>query len=252
MTSQANIPKGEDVRKHPPLISGNIFTDIKYFFLSKPANTLVKYENEEERRKFCESILQRLDTEVDNYKILNIHRIGIEAPASYIFDELLKWNGDSACWPNHIARVNLQDNKLEKIQIFLLGRNYSKFGLKNGIFGFKFLHLFDMNAIKIQKVPDSFDLDNARYMLYECKGGYPIGVFSIYVRSSIPERGENEMSQLFMMVGFDFFGSDTLSNMKFIRRIWELIHNRVTTNVVTRFKQLCEWRFDKIRETSIN
>lgn len=246
MIDLPKIQKSEDSRIQPPKRSRNILTDIKFFLFDKPiVNTLIKFGSEEERTKYCESILQRTGIDVDTYKILNIHRIGIDAPSSYVFDELLKWNGDSSCWPNHIAKVNLQDEKLEKIQIFLFGVTPHLFGLKNGIFGFKLFHLFDMNAIKIQRVPDPFDFDNARFLLYRCKGGYPIGVFSIYVRSSIPERGEKEMTQLFMMVGFDFFGFQTLSKSKLINRVWGILHNRVTANVMARFKQLCDWQFEK-------
>jgi len=234
------------VPKKRPSLSRNIFTDIKYFFIDKPpVQTLIHFETEQERQIYSESILQRLGTGVENYRMLNIHRIGVEVPVSYVFDELLKWNGDSFCWPNHIAKVNLLDNRLEKIQIFLFGRTKYMFGLKNGIFGLKLFHLFDLNAIRIQKVPAPDDSDNARYLLYQCKGGYPIGIFSMYVRSSIPERGETEMSQLFIMVGFNFYGKSLLSKIRLVRKVWELIHNRVTTNVVYRIKQLSEWRFDK-------
>ncbi|HJN04985.1 MAG TPA: hypothetical protein QF480_00065 [Bacteroidales bacterium] len=246
MDGQTRLIKAEKTCKEPPKRSRNVFTDIKYFLLDSPAaNTFINFGNGEEKRIYTESILQRIDIDVDKYKIFNIHRIGIEAPPSYVFDELLKWSGDSSCWPNNIAKVYLQDKSLEKIRIYLFGRIKSLLGLKNGIFGFKFLHLFDLTAIRIHGTPASADVDNARYLLYECKGGYPIGVFCMYVRSPILERGEKEMSQLFMMVGFDFFGSKTLSKMKFIRRIWESFHNRVTGNVGKRFKQLCEWQFDK-------
>lgn len=246
MTSQVRLLNDENTCKAPPKRSRNVFTDIKYFLIDKPApNTVINFYNKEEKKDYTESILQRIDIDVDKYKIINIHRIGIEAPASYVFDELLKWSGDSSCWPNHIAKVYLKDNDIENIQIYFLGRIRNVFKLKNGIFGFKLLHLFDLKALKIKGTPAASDVDNARYLLYECKGGYPIGVFCMYVRSSIPERGEKEMSQLFMMVGFDFFGSKTLSKMKFIRRIWESFHNRVTGNVGKRFKQLCEWQFDK-------
>jgi hypothetical protein len=67
----------------------------------------------------------------------------------------------------------------------------------------------------------------------------------MYVRSSIPERGEKEMSQLFLMVGFNFYGNRTLSRLNIINKTWEAIHNRVTTHIMNRFKQLCEWRFEK-------
>ncbi len=232
--------------RHPPTRSKNILSDIRYFFLHKPEiDTRVIFHNEEERQLYCRSILQRTNIGVDKYRVLNIHRIGIETPAIYVFDELLKWNGDSTCWPNHIARVNLEDGKLEKVHIFLFGFKKHLFGLKNGLFGIHFLHLFDMDSINIQHVPAPFDFDNARYLLYKCSGGYPIGVFSMYVRTSIPERGEKEMSQLFIMVGFDFYGKESLSNVNIFNKTWEFIHNRVTANVANRFKQLCEWRFEK-------
>jgi len=236
----------ELVPKYPPFRSKNIFTDIKYFLINTPSiKTLVKFDSEEEHQQYCESILQRIGIGVEDYRMLNIHRIGIEVPSSFLFDELLAWNGDSTCWPNHLAKVNLQDNQLDKIQIFLFGRSKYLFGLKNGFLGLKLLHLFDLKAIRIQKVPAANDADNARYLLYECQGGYPIGVFSMYVRTSIPERGEKEMSQLFLMVGFNFYGKKSWSNIKPIRLIWESIHNRVSANMSCRFKQLAEWRFEK-------
>ena len=232
--------------KHPPSKSKNILSDIHYFFLHKPeVKTKVIFHNVEERDRYCRSILQRTGIGVDKYSVLNIHRIGVEAPASYVFDELLKWNGDSTCWPNHIARVQLQDGKLERIKIFLFGFKRHFFGLKNGLFGVHFLHLFDLDAIAIQHFPAPFDFDNARYLLYKCSGGYPIGIFSMYVRTSIPERGEKEMSQLFFLVGFNFYGKEKLAKLNIFNKSWEYIHNRSTANIANRFKQLCEWRFEK-------
>ncbi|MHC1706622.1 MAG: hypothetical protein AB9842_03755 [Bacteroidales bacterium] len=232
--------------KAPPVRGTGVISDIRAFILNKPeVPTLITFNSEAEREQYCQSILQRHGIHVESYRVLNIHRIGIDAPASYVFNELLKWNGDSSCWPNHIARVSLQDGKLERIQINLFGRTKSIFGRQQGILGFRFSHLFDLKAIKIQRCPAPFDVDNARYLLYQCTGGYPIGVFSMYVRTSIPERGEQEMSQLFMMVGFNFYGKKSLSRIRIIRFLWQWIHNRVTNNVANRFKQLCEWRFEK-------
>ena len=132
--------------------------------------------------------------------------------------------------------MNLQDNSIKKIKISL-------FGINRRIFGLDLFHLFDLSSIRIQQVPKSTDADNARYLLYECKGGYPIGVFSLYVRSSMPERGEKEMSQLFMMVSFNFYGKNN-NRINIVNRLWEKIHNRVSSNVVYRLKQLCEWEFE--------
>lgn len=227
-------------KKRNPNRSDSVYTDIKYFFINKPPiNTLIKFDDEETKRIYCQSIMQRMSIDVDSYKMFNIHQIGVNTPISYLFDELLKWDGNSSCWPNHIAKVHLVNNNLNKIQIHL-------FDMSKYLFGFKPFHLFDLNAIKIKRVPSYDDPDNARYLLYQCKGGYPIGVFSMYTRTSIPERGEKEMSQLFFMVGFDFFGSSSLSNIRFIRKLWAFFHNRVTSNVAYRFKQLCEYRFNEL------
>ncbi|MFH1161135.1 MAG: hypothetical protein V1733_09330 [bacterium] len=234
--------------KFPLTRTNSIFSDIRSYFLNTPKiKTLVKFNSNEDRQRYSESIMQRIGIEVDRYKLLNIHRIGIEAPASYLFHELMKWDGDSLCWPNHIAKVNLPDNTLKKLQITLFGSSGTTLEGKHGIFLFRFPQLFMLNAIRIQPTPDQFETDNARYFLYESSGGYPIGVFSIYVRSSIPERGEHEMSQLFFMVGFNFYGKASWSKLNLVNRIWEGIHNRVTANVANRFKQLCEWKFENFK-----
>lgn len=226
---------GQAINK--PSRSVNAFTDIYYYLLKNPGkNTLVKHSNSDARTEIGKSILQRTGVDVQNYKMLNLHRIGINAPASYVFEELLRWNGDSICWPNNLARVNLQDGKQEQINIQLFGIN-SKF------LGLNLFHLFDLSAIKIQKVPAAADHDNARYLLYECKGGYPIGVFSLYTRSSIQERGEKDTSQLFFLVSFNFYGRKR-SRYKLFNNIWEAVHNRATSNIAVRFKQLCEYKFN--------
>jgi hypothetical protein len=245
MLHNANLTHSQTTPDFPLTSTSNIFTDIRHYFLHTPKiRTLIKFNTLEERHVYCESIMQRIGIDVDRYRLLNIHRIGIEAPASFLFHELMKWNGDSLCWPNHIARVNLMDNALEKIQISLFGRSGAHDGGMKRYLHPHFPQLFMLNAIRIQPLPDQTDTDNARYFLYECSGGYPIGVFSIYVRTSIPERGEHAMSQLFFMVGFNFYGKTSLSKLNFINATWEGIHNRVTSNVVNRFKLLCEWKFE--------
>jgi len=236
--------------KQPPSKSTGIFSDIRYFFLNKPEiETKIKFQSEEERMLYTKSILQRTGISVDMYNVLNIHHIGIETPATFVFEELLKWNGDSSCWPNHIAKVTLKDGQLDKIKINLFGWPSDPFNQKKGIAGLQLFHMFNLNALKIQYTPDPFDFDNARYLLYTCSGGYPIGVFSMYVRTSIADRGEKEMSQLFIMVGFNFYGSKKVTKLNIINKIWEAVHNRATAHIAIRFKQLCEWRFEKfIRE----
>jgi len=118
-------------------------------------------------------------------------------------------------------------------------------------FGFKMIPLFKLDARKVKEVPDAFDFDNARYLLYNCSGGYPIGVYTMYVRSSIPDMGEVAQSQLIFAVGFNFYGKeDWQRRRKLVNKIWESVHNRVTANVLNRVKQLGEWRIDSIQNNN--
>jgi hypothetical protein len=221
----------------PPQRSGGLLSDIRMFFLAHPAiPTRVRHETDLERGYYCERILQRLKVHAEGYSVLDIHRIGIEAPVTFVYEELLQWSGDSTCWPNHIARVQRVDGRLETIRILLLGRA-RPFG-----------PLFRMTAIRIQGLPETFGGDNARYLLYECGGGYPIGIFSMYVRSPIPELGEREPSQLFLIVGFNFYGRRELARGGPVHRLWEWVHDRVTANVMNRFKRYAEWRFGRMRD----
>ena len=228
------------------MTSGGILADIKNFFLKKPTiQTLINFKSCAERENYTQRILQRLGISVADYAVLNIHQIGINAPARYVYEELLKWDGDSTCWPNHIATVDRINGSLENIHIFLFGQEKYPFGFKKGFLGLKYIPLFDLRALRFQHVPDPSDFDNARYLLYSCRGGYPIGIFSIYVRSSIAEQNEAERTQLFLMVGFNFYGKKGWIETQLLNKIWEMIHNRITANLMNRFKQLCEWRLVK-------
>jgi hypothetical protein len=112
----------------------------------------------------------------------------------------------------------------------------------------KLIPLFLLNSLRFKIQPDSYDFDNARYLLYDCSGGYPIGIFAMYVRSSVAELGEKGKSQLFFGVGFNFYGDQNWKNKrKLINTTWEIVHNRVTANVLNRLKKLSEWRFAKIQ-----
>jgi hypothetical protein len=234
--------------KSPPSASKTVLSDIRSFLLHKPEiPSLIKFESESERLNYSQRIMQRLGISVTKYTVLNIHKIGIEAPPRYVFEELLKWNGDSKCWPNHIARVERIDDRIEQIKILPLGLAKYPFGLKKIPFGLNFIPLFNLNAIRIHHLPVSHDFDNARYLLYRCSGGYPIGVFSLYVRSSILEQNEMEQTQLFLIVGFNFYGKEDWSKRNPIHKLWEMVHDRVTANTMNRLKQLCEWRFEKIQ-----
>jgi hypothetical protein len=238
----------ENDDKVPPNRSRGVFSDICSFLMHRPAiPTLIEFNSDEERENYSKRIMQRLGIDVEKYVILNIHKIGICTPAKYVFEELLEWNGDSTCWPNNIAAVERVDGSLEHIHIYLFGwKKYPPF-FKKGIFGLKYIPLFDLDAIKFKHLPDPSDFDSARYLLYRCSGGYPIGIFAIYVRSSIAPQGEKEQTQMFMVVGFNFYGREDWSRYGIIHKTWERVHNRVTANIINRFKQLCEWRFQKIQ-----
>jgi hypothetical protein len=70
----------------------------------------------------------------------------------------------------------------------------------------------------------------------------------MYARSSIQSQQEQEPTQLFMVVSFDFFGRNRWPALLLpVRLLWTAIHDRVTANVLNRFKQLCEWRFSKLQ-----
>lgn len=249
LVSRLSNDRNDSMTLQPPNKSKSIFSDIRYFLIHKTDKpTLIKFNSNAERENYSYRILQRLGVEVSEYKILNVHKIGINAPASYVFEELLNWNGDSSCWPNYIAKVEKRNNKLENLNIYLFGWTKFPKWIKNSLLGKTFIPLFRLNATKISKIPNPSSSDNARFLLYKSSGGYPIGVFTIYVRSSIANQQETEQAQLFLMVGFNFYGKEDWSKVTLINKTWESIHDRVTSNVLNRIKQLSEWRFEKIKK----
>lgn len=233
----------------PPVQSRNKFSDIWHFLLKRPKiKTLIRFRTQAQRQNYNERILQRLGISTEKYSVLNVHQIGVNTPVSYMFNELLRWNGDSTCWPNNIAKVDRIDDQLEDIQILLFGREKHPLGLDKLLARTNLIPLFRLKIHTFKKVPDAFDFDNARYLLYNCSGGYPIGFFGMYVRSPIADLGETLPTQLFFIVGFNFYGREKFDRIRLIHKIWEEIHNRVTTHVLNRMKQLGEWRLEHIRE----
>ncbi|MCP5027468.1 MAG: hypothetical protein GY929_14415 [Actinomycetia bacterium] len=221
--------------------------DVWAFLLHRPATaTWIATPPGQVREDYGSRILQRIGVDVSGHSVLNLHRIGVEAPARYVFDELLAWDGDSSCWPNHIATAERAGTGVEKFFIRPLGLARIPW---LGRASWKIRPLFELDAMSVQRTPGKLDQDGARFMLFSCKGGYPIGIFVYFVRSPIAARREVGMTQVFLGVSFDFFGKKRLSLFRPIHRIWEIIHNRVTANVLHRFKQLCEWRFERTSES---
>lgn len=231
-------------------MSMTLLSDLYNFILKKPdLDTLISFKTAAERKDFSKRILQRLGVGVDQYAVLNIHKIGINVPGRYIFEELLAWDNDSIYWPNKLACIHRREGILDHIQIFLFGLE-RLFPVKRMKFGGIMLSpLFIMDKLNFNRTPRTSDLDNARSLLYECSGGYPIGIFSMYVRSSIAEKDEKETSQLFFMVAFNFFGKQNWFNNHVINRIWEFIHDRATANIMNRIKKICEINFNDFSET---
>ena len=234
-------------KNKPPSRSKNLFTDVWYFLLQKPKEkTLIKFETDEKREEYKQRVMQRVGIDVNKNYVLNVHQIGVNAQVSYIFNELLNWNGDSTCWPNHVAKVERNHDSIEEIRILPFGWKKYPFAFMKSFLGLHIIPLFYLNSIRIKSVPDAFDFDNARYLLYRSSGGYPIGIFAMYVRSSIAEMGEKSTSQLVFAVSFNFYGKEKKAN-KVVDKLWELVHNKVTANVLNRIKQLSEWRVEKMK-----
>jgi len=180
---------------------------------------------------------------VNDYSILNIHKIGVDVPSSNVFDELLNWDGNSSFWPNRIARVKRIDGSLKSILIYILGIEKIKlrWPIRKHI---RLKPLFNMTALKFQYSPSPEDPNQARYLLYDCSGGYPIGIFSLYLRESVPEQNETGTTQLFSIVAFNFYGKKNWFYSDIINPVWEKIHNKVTTNVLNRMKTEFEKKFN--------
>ena len=188
-----------------PRRSRSLVSDVRNYFFHKPeVPTLIDFPSLTEREEYGKRIMQRLGVEVDGYSILNIHQIGIRVPVKFAHEELTLWGEDSPFWPNHIATIQDIDGSHEHISILILGQatRALRHWVRKIAPGFGIL--FRLTALKIQHEPHNSDLDNARFALYECSGGYPIGVFFQYVRSPIESLGESEKAQVFFAVSFNF------------------------------------------------
>jgi hypothetical protein len=239
VTTSRSSADYEPTPNDPPRPSNGVLSDLGRFLLSKPAvPTLVRFDSEGEREEYSHRMLQRVGVNVTDYSVLNIHRIVIECPVSSVFEELLEWDEDSIWWPNHLATAKRVDGKIDHLHIVPFGRGFCKSA------GFR---LFELVARKILD-PDPAGLDNARYLLYECRGGYPIGIFAIYARSPIAHLDEKEQTQMFFAVSFDFYEKKNWSRLHPIHSTWETVHNRATANIMNRFKQLQESKFRKYRK----
>ncbi len=232
-----------------PTKSSNILSDVNHYLLHRPPiETLIKYGDAEAREDYSQRILQRLQIDVSLYSVLNIHQIGIDVPVRYVFEEIMRWDGDSTCWPNNIAEVERRRGGIDHISIFLFGQRQYPFGARHRFLGLRYIPLFNLTVTGLQQQAKTTEPDNARYVLFRTTGGYPIGHFCMFARSSIDSLAEQEMTQLFMMVGFDFYGKRPGWGAGLVSPVWEAVHNRVTANIMNRFKQYCEWQFHRVAD----
>jgi hypothetical protein len=232
---------------------GGLFSDIWTFFLSRPATpTLVDFPTLREREDYGHRIMQRIGVNVSEYGVLNIHRVGIDAPVSYVFEEAQNWGEGLSSWPNWVATLEPVDADPAYIEVRLLGGLRRTQRFMKRLFGPRFGRLFRLTARKRQDIPDPANFDNARYLFFECSGGYPIGIMAVYVRSPIAPLGETKPTQFFLVVGFDFYGRKNWPRSGIINRIWGTIHNRVTGNVLNEFKRSCEARCRRRLEGVLN
>jgi len=220
---------------------------LTYFVRRPPVPTLVRFSDPVERDDYLARIRQRVGLGVERFAILNVHRIGIDAPLLLVWQKSLAWGPNSTYWPMRIAPMERPDGSNRWLEVYLFGRKRPLPLLGEGVFGLDFMPLFRMELLKQQDVPGVLDPDNGRFLLYRCVGGYPIGLFSLYVRSGIAAENEAERTQFFFVVAFDFYGRRQWSRSGPVRWTWERVHNRVTANVLNLFKRECEEEFAAIR-----
>ena len=73
----------------PPSTSKSLISDLLLYVLRKPnIKTQIIFNSLEERLTYNQRIMQRIGMNTNNFSVLNIHKIGIDAPVHYIFDEL--------------------------------------------------------------------------------------------------------------------------------------------------------------------
>jgi hypothetical protein len=237
---------GRNTKRAWPLVG--LLSDLRNFFLHRPrVPTLIDASSPEGREQYTWRIAQRLGISVSEYTVLNIHRIGVRAPVRYVFEKLREWTPDPDAWPNHLATLEGVDADRNHLKILFLGKLTR--WLRRTLLPSDFGTLFRLAALRIRSDPQPSDRDNARYVLYECSGGYPIGIFAIYVRSPISDLDERSPSQLFFCVSFNFWGRRSWPLVRTLGRVWEAIHNRATSNILNRFKTRCESDFRDLTES---
>jgi len=202
-----------------------LWSDFVSFFLRRPRErTLIDLSSPGARAEYDQRVFERLGISVADNDVLNIHRIGIDAPDALVWDVWSRRDANTLYWPTRIAFPAWHDGNGAEGKLLL--------------FGHPALPIFRADLIRRCEVPADSDPNRARYALYRCSGGYPMGVFAMYVRPRTAA-DDTDATQVFFLVAFDFFGKKQWLGTRAVRPIWEPIHNRVTSHVLNRFKAHC-------------
>jgi len=206
----------------PPVPSRGLLGDVSQFLLRRPEDaTHVEIGDPAAREHYGLRIAHHLGTPVDDYEVLNIHRIGIDAPVDRIFEVIRSGAAATACWPNRLARLQRDADSATNARVNVLG--------------LPFWSLFRLTEVELDDVGDG-----ARKILFRCHGGYPIGIFAMLARPSYSELGEHRTSQFFFVVSFNFYGRPRWWGARVLHGMWESVHNRATGNILNRLRRLCE------------
>ena len=131
MIESTDARRDESESDKLPGQSRSVVSDIRRFVLQRPTiPTLMDSKSDAVREDYEHRIRQRLELSVSDYAIMNIHKIGVSAPASYVFEELLDWQAVLRCWPGHIATLERVNGDFEHLRVYLLGRKKRLFGLR--------------------------------------------------------------------------------------------------------------------------
>ncbi len=162
-----------------------MWSDFSEYIFRRPARqTLICFKTSAEREDLSQRILQRIDVGVEEYSVLNLHKIGINVPGRFVFDELMTWNDDSPYWPNRLARVKRISENLDQVDIYFMGLQR--------LFNFRFLGasgidlppLFQLTKLssnmhprpRIWITPDPSCIpaaEDIRLVFFPCMSGHP-------------------------------------------------------------------------------
>jgi hypothetical protein len=95
---------------------------LTYFVQRPPVPTLVRFSNPVQRDDYLARIRQRVGLGVERFAILNVHRIGIDAPLMLVWQKSLEWGPDSTYWPMRIAPMERPDGSNHWLEVYLFGR----------------------------------------------------------------------------------------------------------------------------------